>query len=85
MIGLEVSCQLAKLGHEVHLFDLGEQIKRVQSFIPDNIRIYYGSILDISSLRSAMRGCDIIFHLGAMLGVKRTEMDKLRCIEINIE
>ena len=85
MIGLEVSTQLKQLGYEVHLFDLGEQIKRANSYIDPKVRTYYGSILDLSSLRSAMKNCDVVFHLGAMLGVKRTEQDKLRCIEINIE
>ena len=33
MIGLEVCKQLSKSGHFVHLFDLGEQIKRVQNHI----------------------------------------------------
>ena len=85
MIGLEICCQLSEMDFEVHLFDLGEQIKRIGNVIPETVRTYYGSVLDLSSLRSAMEGCDIVFHLGAMLGVRRTEADKLRCIEINIE
>ena len=85
MIGLEVCRQLAALDYTVHLFDLGEQIKRVEKHLPHNLRIYYGSILDHSSLRLAMAGCGSVIHLGAMLGVKRTEADKLRCIEINVE
>jgi UDP-glucose 4-epimerase len=32
-----------------------------------------------------MNGADIVIHLAAMLGVQRTEKDKLRCIEINID
>ena len=85
MIGLEVCRQLAKLNYKVHLFDLGEQIKRVDDTIPHEARTYYGSILDHASLRAAMSGCELVFHLGAMLGVRRTEADKLCCIEINIE
>lgn len=85
MIGLETCRQLSDLNNEVHLFDLGEQIKRVSNTISDQVRTYYGSILDHSSLRSAMADCEVVIHLGAMLGVRRTEADKLRCIEINIE
>jgi len=84
LIGLEVCKQLSEMGHIVHLFDLGEQINRSKNDIPDAIKVFYGSILDLSSLRSAMSGCDIIIHLGALLGVKRSESDKLRCIEVNI-
>jgi UDP-glucose 4-epimerase len=85
MIGIEICRQLFELGHEVNLFDLGEQIKRVRNAIPPNVRIYYGSIVDLSSLRSAMSDCNIVIHLAALLGVRRSEADKLRCIEINID
>jgi len=73
------------MGHEVHLFDLGEQIQRVRDAVPKNVKIYYGSVVDLSSLRSAMSGCDEVIHLAALLGVKRSEKDKLRCLEINID
>ncbi len=84
LIGLEVSRQLAEQGHEVHLFDLGEQIQRVKDAIPGKVRIFYGSILDPTSLRAAMAKCDTVIHLAALLGVKRSETEKLHCIEINI-
>ena len=84
LIGLEVCRQLAELGCEVHLFDLGEQIQRVKNSIQNNVKMYYGSIVDLSSIRAAMADCDIVIHLAALLGVKRSEADKLRCIEINI-
>jgi len=85
LIGLEVCRQLSELGHEVRLFDVGEQIKRVEQAIAENVLTYYGSILDPSSLRMAMSDCQVVIHLAAMLGVRRTEADKLRCIEVNIE
>lgn len=85
LIGIEVCKQLDALGHEVHLFDLGEQIKRVEDEIPKNVKIYYGSIIDTSSLRNAMADCNILIHLAALLGVKRSEADKLRCLEINVD
>lgn len=85
MIGFEVSRQFNNLGYEVHLFDLGEQIMRMKQFIPAGIKVFYGSILDSASLRAAMAGCEIVIHLGALLGVKRSESEKLRCLEVNIE
>jgi UDP-glucose 4-epimerase len=39
--------------------------------------------MDQSILSRAMSGCDVVIHLAAMLGVKRTECDKLRCLDIN--
>ena len=32
-----------------------------------------------------MIGCDAVVHLAAHLGVRRTEVNKLRCLEINID
>ena len=84
LIGLETCRQLSAQGHEVHLFDLGEQILRVAKAIPPGVKIFYGSIVDLSSLRAAMVGCDGVVHLAALLGVKRSEEDRIRCIEINI-
>jgi len=77
-IGMAVCNELIKRGIKVVLFDLYEQISTVKDIINDNVEIYYGSILDESSLREAIRGCDAIIHLAAYLGVRRTEISSLR-------
>ena len=82
MIGLEVCKQLINLKHEVNLFDLGEQVNRMKNFIPKGAKVFNGSILDPSSLQPAIKDCDIVIHLGALLGVQRSENDKLSCIQI---
>lgn len=83
-IGVQVCLELIRRGIEVHLFDLHEQITYVDTLVPPNTKIHYGSILDLSSLRDAMADCDAVIHLAAYLGVRRTETNRLRCIEINI-
>lgn len=84
-IGLEVCNQLNQREFKIRLFDLPEQIARVRPAISRSLLVQYGSILDASSLRDAMDGCDAVIHLAAHLGVRRTEMNRLRCLEINIE
>ena len=84
-IGLEVCNQLSQRGVEVRLFDLPEQIIRVKDVIASEVQVHFGSILDSSSVRDAMRGTDAVIHLAAMLGVRRTELNRLRCLEINVE
>lgn len=84
-IGLEVCAELGRRGMKVRLFDLPEQVLRVKTAIGKNIEVFFGSILDSSSLRDAMDGCDAVIHLAAMLGVRRTELNKLRCLEINVD
>jgi len=83
-IGMPVCNELLKRGAKVVLFDLYEQIDVVKEHINDSFKIYYGSILDESSLREAIRGCDGVIHLAAYLGVRRTEINSLRCLDINI-
>ena len=83
-IGMPVCEELLKNDVKVVLFDLYEQISLVEKHINNNVEIYYGSILDDSSLRDAIRGCDAIIHLAAYLGVRRTEINSLRCLDINI-
>ncbi|MGC3976531.1 MAG: NAD-dependent epimerase/dehydratase family protein [Nitrospira sp.] len=84
-IGIQVCRELDRRGIEVHLLDLGEQIARVRKALPQTAKIFYGSILDISSIREAMDGCGAVIHLAALLGVRRTEVNRLRCLEINVD
>ena len=83
-IGMPVCNELLARGVKVVLFDLYEQINAVKDQINKDVEIFYGSILDESSLREAIRGCDGIIHLAAYLGVRRTEINSLRCLDINI-
>jgi len=83
-IGMPVCNELLKKGIKVVLFDLYEQINQANAQINKDVDIYYGSILDESSLREAARGCDGVIHLAAYLGVRRTELNSLRCLDINI-
>ena len=84
-IGIQVCRELDRRGIEVHLLDLGEQIARVRDALPSRMKVFYGSILDVSSIREAMDGCRAVIHLAALLGVRRTEVNRLRCLEINVD
>ncbi len=49
------------------------------------MRLEGGTILDRTGVAAAMEGADAVFHLAAMLGVRRTEANRLRCLEINFQ
>lgn len=83
LIGIHTCYELVKLGYDVSIYDLGEQIERHKKYLPKNLKIHYGSILDLHTLQSAMMNHDYVFHLAAMLGVQNTEDNKLDCLEIN--
>ena len=85
-IGMEVCKHLLEHDQkvEIKLFDLFEQVDRVKNYLDDRLTLCYGSILDTASLSEAIKDVDVVIHLGAYLGVKRTETDPLKCLDINI-
>ena len=87
-IGRELTKKLLQAGHRVTCLDTGEQFTRYADFFEglstDHLTIVRGTILDRIRLMTAMAGSDVVVHLAAMLGVKRTEENRLRCMEINV-
>jgi len=81
-IGLEVARALLAEGHQVRIFDLSEQIDRVQ--VPAGVSVFRGSVLDPVAIHYAIQGNEYVVHLAARLGVKRTEVERLACLNINI-
>ena len=79
-IGHELIKKLVKIGHEITSLDILVPEKRNKQ-----IRYYSGSILNRYDLDAAMKNCDIVFHLAAMVGVALTEKKRLECLEINIQ
>ena len=89
LIGRRLAEKLVTNGYAVTGFDLGEQVgiarHRLEAIAKiGDFSVTEGTILDRSGVVRAMRGCSVVIHLAAMLGVKRTEEDRLRCLEINI-
>lgn len=88
-IGRESVRKFVLSGYDVVCFDLAEQISRHREFLDDvakkgKLTLIAGSILDRNAIRHAIKGSDVVLHLAAMLGVKKTEDNKLSCIEVNI-
>jgi UDP-glucose 4-epimerase len=77
-IGSAVSQELIGQGFEVRSYDVEP------SKLP-NVESYIGSIMDEYNLTMALEGCEYVVHLAAMLGVKRTEIQRLGCMQINIQ
>lgn len=89
LIGRRLAEKLVDRGYGVTGFDLGEQVTLCRDRLDaisakGDCLITEGTILDRSGVVRAMKGCSVVIHLAAMLGVRRTEEDRLRCLEINI-
>ncbi|MCF8150175.1 MAG: NAD(P)-dependent oxidoreductase [Sulfuritalea sp.] len=88
-IGRESVRKLVTAGYDVVCFDLAEQINRHRPYLDKlatlgKLKLVPGSLLDRNAVRQAVDGSEVVLHLAAMLGVKKTEDNKLSCIEINI-
>lgn len=89
LIGRETTRKFVTSGYDVVCFDLSEQIARNKEFFAKlaekgKLTLVQGSILDRNAVRDLMKGAEVVIHLAAMLGVKKTEDSKLACIEVNI-
>ena len=82
-IGSHVVELLHKKGFKVRAFDLSDEINAFK--FPDDVETYSGSILDNNDISNAMKDCDYVMHLAAMIGVKRTETKRLDTLNINIQ
>ena len=78
-IGAELVNSLVKKGHHVISFDILHNDKN------SDFQQFNGSILNPYDLDKAVKNCDMIVHLAAMVGVELTEKKRLECLEINIQ
>ena len=77
-IGSVMVKQLLNEGFEAVCFDLSDQIARNSP--PKETELYQGDILSLNHLITAIKGCDYVIHLAALLGVNRTETKRLECL-----
>jgi len=79
-IGANITREMISRGFEVVSYDIVQPRSSV-----DGVTYIQGTILDEFQMAQAMDGCDSVFHLAAILGVKRADAQLLRCMTINVE
>ena len=77
-IGFYLVKQLLDQGHEVKVLDLKEP-----SITHKNLEFINKSVMD--ELIEDIKGCDIVFHFAAMLGVDNSDNKPLETMRINLE
>ncbi|NVJ91768.1 MAG: NAD-dependent epimerase/dehydratase family protein [Methylocystaceae bacterium] len=68
-IGQHIVQRYLHSNDEVILFDHDPLNKNLPKEILENVEIIKGDILDSSSVANAIKGCDIAYHLAALVGV----------------
>jgi nucleoside-diphosphate-sugar epimerase len=89
MIGLALTENLLRRGWSVRCFDLYEQFLRRRDEVQGlqklgDVEIVPGTIMDRWAIALAAKECHAVVHLAALLGVRRTEENRLLCIDINV-
>ncbi len=77
-IGHIVAKRLLARGLSVKTFDLVGSDENICEHI-------MGTIMYPEELYNALKGSDYVIHLAARLGVRRTEEDRMKCLDINIQ
>lgn len=85
-IGSHLAEELVKRGVNVRILDNFSTGKRENiSKIVDKVELIEGDIRDSEIVSKAVRGVDIVFHLAAVVGVKRYVENPLEVIEVNTQ
>lgn len=86
-IGTALAKNLVSRGFEVRLFDVDfaryDLLCEAQGDCP-KVEKVRGSVLDATAVCSAAKGCEYVVHLAALIGVGRTEIKRMECLNINI-
>src|SRR5581483_3771531 len=56
-----------------------------ESALKDDIEFFFGDIRDGESMRAAMRGVDVVFHLAALIGIPYSYEAPLSYVRTNVE
>lgn len=76
-IASHLAAQLSQWGAEVRLFDCNDDYGGELEFVSGDVR-------DDEALERATRGCDVVFHFAALLGVEKILNIPLDVLEVNL-
>lgn len=84
-IGSKLSERLLSLGHSVSVLDnLSAQVHAsAKPALPDEVEFVYGDVCDPETVKRAMRGVSVLFHLAAETGVGQSQYEIGRYVSTN--
>ena len=78
LIGSALANYLVNKGVEVNILDKRKELQI------DRINMLQGSILNKEDVKRAMKGCDYVYHLAAIVGVDLADSRSLECLDVNL-
>lgn len=83
-IGSNLSKRLVKDGHQVVVFDNLLRGNKLDKSTFDLIQFINGDVRDFETVNSAAKGCDIIFHFAAVLGVDIVADNPVETMDVEV-
>jgi len=90
-IGSHLTEELVRRGHDVRAFVLYNSfnswgwLDHSEPEIKKNLDIFAGDIRDPHGVRQAMQGCDVVFHLAALIGIPYSYHSPDTYVDTNIK
>ena len=85
-VGSHLVDALLRAGHSVRVFDnLTPQVhgQQIPTYLSPDAELVIGNLCDDSAVYDALRGIDVVFHLGAVVGVGQSMYEISRYLEVN--
>lgn len=83
-IGSHLVAFLVKRGHEVVVIDKCVIGCKLDENLLSKIQFFRGDVRNFSLVREAMRGCNAVIHLAALVGVEEVQQKQMETIEIEL-
>ena len=89
-IGSHLTERLVLSGHDVRAFALYNSfdsrgwIDTLEPQVIDNLEIFSGDIRDPAGVKNAMRGCDVILHLAALIAIPYSYHSPATYVDTNV-
>src|ERR1035437_10234744 len=83
-IGSNLAAQLIRSGHQVTVLDNLQSGYRQNLDPCPSVRFIEGDARDLAAVEKAVRGAEVIFHLAATVGNKRSIEHPIEDAEINV-
>lgn len=90
-IGSHLVETLVRQGHDVRAFVLYNSfdnrgwLEDLSPEVQSSIEIVFGDVRDSNSVRQAMNGCDIVFHLAALIGIPYSYAAPESYVDVNVK
>ena len=83
-IGSHISERLVRDGHDVVVLDNLLRGNKLTSYARDHVEFILGDVRNIEDVRRAMKSCDVVFHLAAILGVDVVADNHLETMDVEV-